>query len=171
VYAVRSSDLKKLSVLAYQLRDRRMWDFQTNQVSSMTISIRGDSRKILRNASGQWILDQDAAPLTSPLTNIIDETLYRFGCLRSEAWVDKGDDTLNRYGFKEAAHQITIETVSSNKPSIYTLNIGAQAPSGHMYASTLMEGQRIVFELNLALYHAFYVEILRLLPAVAPQKP
>ena len=66
VYGVRSSDVKKLSVLAYQLRDRRIWDFQTNQVTSMTISIRGDSRKILRNSSGQWILDQDTTPLTSP---------------------------------------------------------------------------------------------------------
>jgi hypothetical protein len=95
IYAIARGD--QLPRAAFRLRDRGLWEFSTNDVVAFSISVRGQTRKCVRNAAGQWTLTNGASPAPVPLA--LEETLYRLGHLKAETWVAQGADQLDRYGF------------------------------------------------------------------------
>jgi len=53
VYSVEPRFIDRLPAAAWQLRDRRVWSFSTNQVIRLTIGHKGNVRQLLRGPSGQ----------------------------------------------------------------------------------------------------------------------
>jgi hypothetical protein len=153
-YARRSTENSVVTMLdngrlpqaAFHLRDRRIWSFSTNQVSSITVQQAGRTRKLLRTGPVQWANAPGSEGPVNPLS--VEEAAYRLGQLRAQSWVACGEDQLARYGIPAIDHRITIELAGTERLEAYSIRFGRQAPSGLPYASVEVSGLPgpVVFE-------------------------
>lgn len=163
VYVIPASAYERLPAAPWQLRDRRLWTFTTNQVRSIAINHQGQTRRLVHNSGGGWAL----APGSTGIINseAISETIYRLGQLRAQMWVERSDKNRSLYGITERGYKMTLEVDSGDKPQTLQLEFGLFAPSDHPYAiATTGEGQSWIFEFPLPLF----VEIMRDLPPPRP---
>lgn len=135
----------------WQLRDRRVFRFTTNEVLSVTIRHNGIERKLLRGAQGNWAL----APGSQGIINTfaIEEMMHRMGELRAVFWVARGEDARARYGFTDTNHKLTIELKGAEKPGTLILEFGGPSPAKIPYALADVDGEPCVFEIAVALFY------------------
>lgn len=141
-------DRGDLARAAWQLRDRRLWNFTTNQIAAISVLQQGATKRLIRQGSMQWTTEAESSGGFNPLT--IEETAYRLGQLRAERWVAWGDDRLPLYGFPQAACRIDVELKPQDGATpVHSLWLGRGSPGGGRYAAvkmTLPAGW-VVFEL------------------------
>jgi hypothetical protein len=155
IYTVNTEEVLLLPEAAYQLRDRRIWDFSTNQVESLTILRNDQSTRLLRSATNQWTF----APGSQGIVNTfaLEEAVYRLGKLWARAWVDRGAERLELYGIPQLDHQMVIELAEPASPKTLRVAFGAVSPSGGPFAAMEIdvEGEPVVFEFPLEIYHVY----------------
>ena len=151
VYWIDVADFTRLPSASWQLRDRRVWSFTTNQISRVTIRHRGYTRQMIRNSSGDWALAPGSQGVNDPFA--IEETLFRLGELRAAVWVARGDESRSGFGFAEDGHKLTIELKTGDRTNALSLEFGnKRAPSLFPYAMAAVDGQNWIFEFPLQLY-------------------
>jgi hypothetical protein len=150
VYSIDVTDFTRLPAASWQLRDRRVWSFTTNQISRVTIRHRGYTRQLVRNGSGDWALAPGSQGIINPFA--VEETMFRLGDLRAAVWVARGEENRSRFGFTDDAHKLTIELKTGDKPQVLNLEFGGRAPSQFPYAMATVDGQPWIFEFPLQLY-------------------
>jgi len=143
VYSISVADFDPLPAAAWQLRDRRVWSFTTNQISRVSIRHQGYTRQLSRTSSGEW------NSAINPFA--VEETMFRLGELRAAAWVARGEDNRALYGFTDDGFKLTIELKSNDKPQLLNLEFGGRAPTKYPYALATVDGQSWIFEFPLAL--------------------
>ena len=148
VYEIKPSDFQQLPSAGWQLRDRRIWNFSTNDVTRITIHQNGKTREIVRTEANTWSL----APGSQGVINVFapEEISYRLGKLAAAAWVDRGDQNRARCGFTPDSLRLTIELKSGEKREI---EFGGDAPSQFPYAAVALDGQTWIFEFPVDLYY------------------
>jgi len=158
VYTLTAADVESLPDAAFKLRDRRLWQFTTNEVVSFSATLQGNTQKLIRSARGQWTV----APGSQAIVNTfaLQEALYRLGSLRARWWVDRGSDVLSRYGILPDAHRLTLEVSQDGQISTLTLDFGATSPSGGPFTATVVDGETVVFECPLDVFYP-YDEVVR----------
>jgi hypothetical protein len=149
-YAVPVSQIAGLPRAAWQLRDRRVWSFTTNQVTRLAVTHNGYTRQMVRNANGGWALAPGSEGVI--VSEAIEEALYRLGDLRAAMWVAPRDEQRSVFGFGDNGYKLTIDLKNGDKPQTLTLEFGGQAPSRYPYAMTAVDGQNWIFEFPLQLY-------------------
>jgi hypothetical protein len=151
VYALATRDVSRLPYELWQLRDRRVWRFTTNQVARLTAQYHGQSRTHQRSPAHQWSL---AAGSQGVLNNppAIEETVHLLGELRADTWVARGDNCRLTYGFKEDADRLILELKNGDKPQTLTLEFGNRAPNNVPYALAAVDDQPRIFEISPQLY-------------------
>ena len=155
VYSIGIVDFERLPGAAWQLRDRRVFAFTTNQVSRVTLRHRGYARTLLRNGPADWSLAPGSQGIINPLA--IEETIFKLGELRAAVWTARGDQARSFLGFSDSGHKITIDLKNGDKPNPLTLEFGTFAPSKFPYAQATLDGQSWIFEFPLGLY----IQVLR----------
>ena len=171
VYSITLADFTRLPAAAWQLRDRQVWSFTTNQISRVSVRYLGYTRQLIRDTSGKWNFAPGSQGIIRS-TESLEETIYRLGQLRAAVWVDRGEAKRALYGFTEESRKLTIELKNgTDKPQILTLEFGGLAPSHFPYAIATVEGQSWIFEFPLPLYSRVVLDLgnppLRA-PAAAP---
>jgi hypothetical protein len=149
---VTAVDNGRLPRAAFELRERRLWNFTTNQIASITVQQRGQTRRLLRTGPAQWTLGPGAAGTVNPFG--LEEAAYRLGRLRAERWVACGEAQLAPFGIPAADYQLTVELAPAEKAKPLSIRFGATAPSGRRYAAVELEGQPgpLIFECPLDIY-------------------
>ncbi|HKI69828.1 MAG TPA: DUF4340 domain-containing protein, partial [Verrucomicrobiae bacterium] len=160
VYAVNLADFKRLPTNSWQLRDRQIWDFNTNDIAGITIEQNGKTRRILRKAAYSWTLAPGSQGIINDLA--IEEIARQFSQLKAAVWTDHGEQNLSRYGFTDQGLKITFELKNGNKD---TVAFGGQAPSHFPYAAVKLNGETCIFEFPWGLYQ--YVTTYLTIPANA----
>lgn len=151
VYAVSLGDVQQLLRHPFQMRDRRVWNFTTNHVLSVTTTRAGKSRKLVRDPKGDWKFSAGFQDPSEPVVPIIlDEMLYRLGELRAVAWVGRGADKLERAGIPAGQTSIQVELKTPDGVKTLALDLVRRAP--YTYGATLVDGEPAVFEFPPALY-------------------
>lgn len=150
VYWIDVAEVTRLPSASWQLRDRRVWSFTTNQVSSVTIRHGGYTRQLVRNGSGDWTLAAGSQGIIHPFA--IEETMFRLGELRAAVWVARGEENRSNFGFTPDSHKLTIELKTGDRPHALSLEFGGRAPSQFPYAMATVDGQNWIFEFPLQLY-------------------
>jgi len=164
VYKVGLEESGALPRAAFELRDRRIWNFATNQVRSLTIALNDQSFKLERDTNGKWRITAGQGIVNS---FALEEAIYRLGQLSAKAWVTRGDKDLSRYGFTEAAHKLSIELGNGDKSEVVAVEFGAPlSPSGGPYAAVQLEWGRTVFEFPADVF-IVYNEVVRSLTATS----
>lgn len=141
VYAVEIEPLAALPVAAGHFRDHRVWEFDENEVKSLTVQKGEQVWELLRNGQNKWTL----APGSQGIVNAfgIEETLHHLSQLSAVVWTDWGELDVSSYGLDEEPLSLTVELRDNSRR---TVRLGALAPSSHIYAGITIEGEEWVFE-------------------------
>jgi hypothetical protein len=164
VNSIARAEFARLPRVSWQLRDRRIWNFDGKQVVSVTIHQQGFVRKLMRDPFGQWTFAPGYSGMIKQ--DSLEEALNRMGELRAVYWSQRGDANLNRFGFDETNHQITFEVKNGERKENYTIAFGKPSEIYyHPYATIIRDGQRLVFEFPLDVYNEFVRNDLTIPPA------
>jgi hypothetical protein len=159
VYVVPRGDMNRLAWSLFQLQDRTVWNFASNQVTAVTVEFDGRSRRLTRAASGQWTEGSEAV---DPLRNVaLEETMFRLGHLRAEQWVHLGADGLPVRGIGESSHRVRVE-LADPQARTNTVTFGFVPRRRNAWAAITdpRSGQPLVFEFSRSLYYDYVVQYL-----------
>ncbi len=157
VYVVPRGALNRLPQAAWQLRDRRLWDFAATNIASVIVSQNSQTNKLTRNAAQKWAGSD--GPLNDIAAAALDETLHRLGSLRAVEWTARGAAILPPHGITTNSHTLTLEMVQANQARTLTLRFGRRSFSRHVYATAADPAERepVLFEFPQSLYDQFVV--------------
>ena len=152
VYSLSRADFDHLPAAAWQLRDRRVWSFTTNQVSHVSVRQHGYIRQWDRSPTGQWRFAPGSQGILDDRQFSLEETMHQLGELRAAIWVARGEENRAIYGFTDEGYKMIIDLKNGEKTNSLSLEFGGFAPSSkHHYALAAVDGQSWIFEFPLAL--------------------
>jgi hypothetical protein len=168
VYVLKRSDLGFLPLAAFEFRDRRIWNFTTNEVAAVTIETSDGTHKLVRSPAGEWTFAVGSQGIFNPFA--LEEAVFRLGQLWARAWVAQGGQGLDRYGIPQVNHKLTVEFAGANAPKPVTVAFGATSRTGGPFAVTTLEGDPMVFEFPIEIFHVYeeVVNRMSLKPAATP---
>jgi Domain of unknown function (DUF4340) len=160
VFAVNEADFNRLPASAYQLRLRRIWNFDATNITRLVIQANGQTREWKHQKENFWmpqsgVTDSGKGMVMENLVNIL-------GYLTAEYWIGPGEPTA-AYGFNANSMQISVTATAAGQPPIVlTVTFGGPVPGGRgWYACVQLDGQNWIF-----VYSARDVnELLTYLPA------
>jgi hypothetical protein len=138
VYTVSLGDVFRLPQAAFEFRDRRIWNFTSSNVVSVTVNQRGRTRKLERNPQRAWFAEVVE-------NETFEELLRRLGALRAVSWRAKGEEQMRLRGFPEIDYQVTLDVNVGGKTEPHTIRFGRLLREGPLAAVVLEEGQSIIF--------------------------
>lgn len=144
VYSVLYEEMLRLPLTAFELRDKRIWSFETNQISSITVREHGKTNRFTRNSQKLW--SQDLI-----VNERVEETLHRLEKVRAVSWTAKGKDKLTLYGIREGSYQITLEFENQREPQVLSFGRNSRRGRGPYAAVELEEGEPVIFVFPLVL--------------------
>jgi hypothetical protein len=152
---IGAEDFHRLPTAPWQLRDRTIWNFQTNDVVSLTIHQHGDTRKYLRDPEGGWTFDPHYRGL--PLVNwpSLEEGIFRLGRLKAVYWSGVGNANWQKFGFPQADFNLSLELKQNGATATNSIAFGGRSPYSYPYASVVLDGKRLIFEFPVDLYENF----------------
>jgi hypothetical protein len=161
VYITPAVQAFNLPRSAFQMRDRRIWNFNPTNVLSLTLTNAIGTNELVRS-NGNWSSDQvrNAA---------IEETLFRLGQLQAFNWVAKGEPRMRGYGIVPGSLVILVKVQNGNDTETLQVQFGTGVPTGtgNVYAAVLLPGdsERVIFEFP----GGFYRELIENLPVPKQQ--
>ena len=164
VNSIGRGEFARLPRVSWQLRDRRVWNFEGKQVTSITIHQQGYLRKLIRDPFGQWTFAPGYSGMIKQ--DSLEEALNRMGELKAAYWSQRGDANLDRFGFNETDHRVTFEVKNGDRKETYSIAFGKQSEEYmNPYATVMRGGQRLVFEFPYPVYYEFVQNDLTIPPA------
>jgi hypothetical protein len=142
VYSLTPRDLMHLPYAAWQLRDRRVWSFTTNQVVRVGVHHEGRRRVLQRSPAGVWTIVAGSGTVVGAA---LEELMFQLGELRASAWVAEGDEHRGDFGFTEDGDRVTIELGTGDKVQTLVLEFSG-AGSTLKYALATVDGRTSIFE-------------------------
>lgn len=144
VKSIHPEQFARLPQASWQFRDRQIWSFSAADVVSVSIQQKGKQRKLVRNGKGEWSFAAGSQGILNPFS--FDEALFRLGGLRAVFWIAQESQDQDHFGFKEAAHRISLEVKVAEQLKTFLLEFGGFSEFGTRYAATSVDGIRTVFE-------------------------
>lgn len=166
VYSISTDDVHRLPVAAWQLRDRRVWSFSTNQVTRLFVRHGGATNQLLRRPAGEWSLAAGSTGLIKPMA--VEELMHQLGELRAYLWVARGDENRAKYGLGGTNDHLGVELKIGDKTHVLNLEFGSFSPISKLpYASTVIDGQPWIFEFPADLFWRLHRDLISPLRASA----
>ncbi len=147
IYALKLADFEQLPWSNWQLRDRRIWNFDAADVARIVMQQAGKTRIVRRLGTNSWAL----APGSQGIINsfAIEESAHRFGQLAATLWTQRAAKDLNRYGINAHTLSLTFELKNGEN---YTVTFGDVSPARYPYAALTLDKETWVFEVPLGTY-------------------
>lgn len=147
VYDITPSDFQKLPEASWQMRERKIWNFDINDVSRVIIHQNGLTREMIRNGTNGWSLAAGSQGIIND--SAVEDTTGELGHLTAFSWVGRGSQNLAHFGFTPQSYQLSIELKSGEKQNI---QFGGTARFGAPYASVMLKNEPWIFEFPPDLY-------------------
>ena len=158
--------IRPLPQASWQLRDRRIWNFESKDVRSVTIRQHGAVRKLIRDPNNDWTIAPGSTGLINPF--YLEETLHRLGQLKAIYWDGRGEDPGDRFGFREADYSVSLEVKTGGEIRNYEIRFGRRSPYTHPYTAVELDGEWMIFEFPVDVYANFVLHDLVINPAPSP---
>ena len=147
IYAVRLADFQRLPSAGWQMRDRQIWHFSTNDVVGAVIREHGRLRRIVRNGPHNWSLAPGSQGIINDLA--VEETVSGLCQLAAVSWLARGEASRPRFGLTEPSREITLELKNGDKASVqFCGEAAARLPC----AAVTLDGELWVFQFPAWLY-------------------
>ncbi len=161
VYALALADFDRLPDNGWEFRDRRVWNFSTNDVAQMTIRQNGRTRQLIRDAAGKWSLAGGSPGVFD--ARWMEMIVRQFGEMTAARWVARNVTAPEKFGLAPEGFQVAIELKDGKKQAV---DFGTELPSQAGLAAVTMEGERWVFVCPSALYQ--FAKLYLVIPPNAP---
>ena len=137
IYVTPYADLWLLPNFAWQLRERRIFNFAPTNVIRLDVISGGVTRGGPRVAGG-WT--------TNELQNAaMDESLFRLGKLQAGRWLAKGARDLSSFGISGTTpKQLQLTIVQGGATNISTIWFGKRGVRNNIYAAIVLPGDNDV---------------------------
>jgi hypothetical protein len=151
LYALKLTDFSQLPAEAWQFRRRQIWNFTTNDIVRLTVEEQGRKRELLREGPYRWSFAAGSQGVINDLA--VEEVAAELGRLTAAAWVDQGTENRVRLGFQDPAPSVEVEVRNGGETKKLRVEFGGVSPSEFPYAATTIDGEYVIFEFPLKLYH------------------
>lgn len=153
VYAVPYEAVMRLPAYAWELRDRKLWNFDAQNVARLKWTHPNQAARIWRRSGAVWQIGNTS--LGEVESAVLNEYLYRLSKVRVESWTSRNPNGGARYDVGLHA-RIEIEFRDGDSTSTKTLNFGKITSQGHRYAESEVDGEPMIFEFPGALYQQLH---------------
>jgi hypothetical protein len=147
IYDVTAQDFNRLPEAGWEFRDRRIWNFNVDDLAQITIHQGGKTRQLVRSGPGKWSLAAGSQGFIEG--KYIEQTAQQLSQLTAAGWVARnfaGPD----YGFNTNNLQVTFELKNGDKD---TVDFGAEFPQKQTaLAAVTLDGERWAFLFPPVLY-------------------
>lgn len=155
VYVLKEASLAGIPLRDGEFRDRRVWAFKPDRVVSLSVGHGDRSWQVLRRGENSWALAPGSQGLVNPFA--VEEAAVRLGDLSAVVWTGWDGVDAAAYGLGDAARTVTVEFKDGAR---LVAKLGGPAPSGHTYASVLLDGSEWVFEFPAEVYDVLQFALL-----------
>ncbi len=155
VNLISPDDFNRLPRAAWQLRDRRIWTFDSSNVLSLTVHQLGGTRKYLRDPQGEWTFAPGFHGPPGVNWPSLEEGVHRLGELSAVYWSGVGDAPARQFGFATMDFGLSLEVKRGDQTETCSIEFGGRSPYSYPYASVVRDGQRLIFEFPADLYDNF----------------
>lgn len=143
VFGIKLADFQNLPVGAWQFRERRIWNFDPDELVRLTVRKGGYVREMIRGGTNSWSL----APGSQGVLDLgcTGELVRQLAQLHATAWSARGAAAAQdgRFGFGTNSLQLTLEMKTGNKLEV---QFGGYSPARYPYARVTLDGELWVFE-------------------------
>ena len=158
VYIVPRGDVERLAWALWQVQDRAVWSFTSNQVAAVTTSFDGQMRRLTRSPDGRW--NEPSQPLDDVRCLALEETMFRLGQLRAVEWVQLGADRLPIFGIADTSLRVSVELTGPPRTNTVTLGFSPRGRNPWAAVTDPRSGKPLVFEFPRPLYSDYVVPYL-----------
>ncbi|HEX5222159.1 MAG TPA: DUF4340 domain-containing protein [Verrucomicrobiae bacterium] len=155
VYAIAASQAQQIPVYPWQLRERRIWNFNENDVVRLFFKQPDQQVELRRAGTNTWVLPPSVPGILNSFG--IEETVHRLGELTATGWIGHGEGLREKFGFGTNNVTLTLELKDRTK---YVVEFGGASADSYPYAVVTLDGEPWYFEFPLALheYMLFYLK-------------
>jgi len=150
VYEVTEADLMRLPFFAWQVRERKIWNFNVTNVVRVTVRQGERVHQLIRRGQTNWVVGTGSQGLLNAAG--VESVVRQLGQLSAAAWAGRGAEARSRLGFNPPSMRVEIEVNEAGKLNTYTLEFGAQSRAQVPWASVQLDGQWWCFEFPWHLY-------------------
>jgi hypothetical protein len=141
LYEIAPADYEALPTASWEMRDRRIWNFEVNEVVRLTIQQDGKTREIVHNGTNGWGIPPGSTGNIND--SAIEDTMNLLAHLKAFSWLGHGADKLAGCGIDAKAYQLTIELKNGQK---LAFQLGKETRLGSACASVMLDGEPWIFE-------------------------
>ena len=142
IYTVSDDIYKLLNTTVFDLRDKRIIDFQRTDTIRITISIRieqdQETTVCTKSIDNIWELQTPTGTVKAD-AKAVDDLLFGVDSLEAAAFVDTPDKNLASYGLAAPSIEVAFTQRGEEKPAV--LHIGDTAKDGTFYAKAEQSDQ------------------------------
>ena len=149
IYAVPYEAVMRLPAYAWELRDRKLWNFDAQEVAKLKWTRPDSVAQIWQRSGAVWRIGDSL--LGEVESAVLSECLYRLSEVMAESWISRDPDAGARYGIGHHA-RIEIEFKNSNQMPSKRLDFGKITAQARRYAESEVDGEPTIFEFPEALY-------------------
>jgi len=148
IYDITLLDFNRLPESSWEFRDRRIWEFNVDDVAQITIHQGGKTRQLVHNGPGKWSLATGSQGFVEG--KYIEQAVQQFHQFTAWAWVARNYADPGQYGFATNNLQITFDFKSGTKD---TVDFGADYPQKQTgLGAVTLDGDRWAFLFEPAAY-------------------
>jgi len=147
VYAVPRAQVERLPNGSWQMRERRIWDRNPDDVASITIRQNGKIRQIIHKGEHTWSLGPGSQGSIEDL--LVDETVKDLCRLTARFWLAKGTEHRADYHFEKGSPLITLDLKNGNQLAV---EVGGEAPTGFPSGAVCLDEDLWIFEFDPSLH-------------------
>jgi len=146
IYGLDATNLNRIPEASLEFRDRRIWNFPEEDITSLTVRQNGQTRQLLHSGRNQWSLAPGSSGQIYPPT--IEETSHQLGDLSAIWWVARKISDPGMVGVTTNSLQIVMDLKNGQKR---TLDFGGSF-GGQPVALVTLDGERWAFIIPQILY-------------------
>jgi hypothetical protein len=147
VYLVSTNDYRRLPAASWEMRERKLWKFNEDDVASVVIRHHGKIRQIMHPLPHKWKLAPGSQGIIEDFA--VDQTVRGLALASAVAWVATGNQNRERYGITDDGLQVMMELRDGQKAVI---EIGGRLASNVPYAAVTFSGEPWIMEFPPLLY-------------------
>jgi len=133
VYGIAPASYRGLPTAAWQLRERRIWNFAASNVVRLVIEEHGQRRELRRTEAKAWVLAPGSQGSINP--QFVEKAVEQFAGMSATAWTARGTNDWARLGFATNATSLTFELKDGAK---HRVDFGGMSPANYCYAAVTL---------------------------------
>lgn len=141
IYALNADHVRLLPTAPWQLRLRKLWNMDLNDVTSVTTASEGRQRQVVNKGEGRWGFGPGSEGVMNELA--VQETIRGLCTASVDRWAGVGTAELSKFGIGEKSFQVAMEL--RNGKTIL-IRFGNSTASQGAFAAIDLDGQAWIGE-------------------------